>query len=74
MKAKVVYRKIVVEEIEIDDKYYALTYEGGYDDLSFKEVDNLINEIIAEVEHKTEAHYHDIHRISTIDDEMLFES
>lgn len=73
MKIKVVYRKTVEEEIEVDDKFYALSYEGGYNDLPNEEADKLINGMLAEVENNTEADYHDIYEIYTADGEMLFE-
>jgi len=73
MKIKVVYRKTVEEEIEVDDKYYALTEKGGYNDLPNEEVDKLINGIIIDVEHNTEADYDDIYYIETTDDGIIFE-
>ncbi len=73
MKVKVVYRKTVEEEVEVDDKYYALTDEGGFNTLSYKETDDLMNGIIAEIERNTEANYDDICYVDTLDGETIVE-
>lgn len=73
MKIRVVYRKTVEEVIEVDDKYYALTDKGGFNNLPNEEADNLTNGIISEAEHNTEADYHDIYYIDTLDGETIFE-
>ena len=73
MKVKVVYRKTVEETIEVDDKFYALSYEGGYDNLPDKEADDLFNEILTEVNYNTGADHHDLYGIYADDGEVLFE-
>jgi hypothetical protein len=61
MKVKVSYTTTVEEVIEVDEKFYALTAPGGWNELSNKERDSLTEEFLEEVVNHTDADcHHDI--------------
>jgi hypothetical protein len=54
VKIKVSYTTTVDEVIEVDDKFYALTEPGGWNELSYKEQNTLTNELLEEIVNRTD--------------------
>lgn len=61
MKVKVSYTTTVEEIIEVDEKFYALTEPGGWNELSDEERGSLTTEFLEEVVNHTDVDcHHDI--------------
>lgn len=61
MKVKVLYTTTVEEVVEVDEKFYALTEPGGWNELSNKQRDVLTDEFLREIVNLTNAEcHHDI--------------
>ena len=61
VKIKVSYTTTVDEVIEVDDKFYALTEPGGWNEMSNRERDALTQEFLEEiVQHTDVSCHHDI--------------
>ena len=73
MKIVVSYIVVVNTTLEVDDEFYKLTSDGGYDELSNEEENKLNDKLFDIIEMNCDAGYNDILSIETDDGEMLFE-
>lgn len=73
MKIVVSYIVVVNTTLEVDDEFYKLTSDGGYDELSNEEENKLTDKLFDIIEMNCDAGYNDILGIETDDGEMLFE-
>lgn len=74
MKATVVYYKEFREEVEIDDKFSAMTDGGGRDTLSGLALYDLEEELVAHLAKSVDTDPYHIKEIYVSEEEMIYEN
>ena len=74
MKVTVVYYKVCREEVEINDKFSAMTEDGGRDEMSGLALYDLEEELVAHLAKSVDTDSYHIKEIYANEEEMIYEN